>query len=134
MGSFMILPIIFIIVFAIMFTFVSIVIFSPKARAKWMGKQVKAMQYMVDENKEALEDLGTTTGNIEVNVKKNIIDQNEEILKETATKEANISKDAIEIKAKAIKDGFTKDTIYCKHCGAVIDRDSKFCKECGKEQ
>ena len=24
--------------------------------------------------------------------------------------------------------------VYCKHCGASIDADSKFCKICGKEQ
>jgi hypothetical protein len=91
--------------------------FSPKGRAKWMGEQIKAMQYMVDENKESLEDLGTTTGNIGVNVQKNIIDQNEEKLKDIATKKAEISKEGVEITARAIKDGFTdNDTIYCKHC------------------
>jgi len=25
------------------------------------------------------------------------------------------------------------DKMYCKHCGAQIDSDSKFCKACGKE-
>lgn len=126
--------IISLIIFAVMFVLVWTIILSPKVRAKWMGKQIKAMQYMVDENKETLENLGTTTGNIGVNVHKNIIDQNEDQLREMATKQANISKDAVETTARAIKDGFTKDTIYCKHCGATIDRDSKFCKECGKEQ
>ena len=24
--------------------------------------------------------------------------------------------------------------IYCKHCGELIDEDSKFCNHCGKEQ
>ena len=27
-----------------------------------------------------------------------------------------------------------EETIFCKHCGAKIDADSKFCKSCGKEQ
>ena len=108
--------------------------YSPKLRAKLLGRQIKTMKYVVDENKETLEDIGTTTGNIGVNVKKNIIDQNEEQLKDMATKQANISKDAVEITARAVKDGFTNDTIYCKYCGAKIDMDSKFCKECGKEQ
>ena len=37
--------------------------------------------------------------------------------------------------AKGIKDGLSDDnTIYCKHCGSLIDNDSRFCKSCGKEQ
>ena len=36
--------------------------------------------------------------------------------------------------ARAIKDGFMDKQIYCKHCGASIDEDSRFCKKCGKEQ
>jgi hypothetical protein len=28
----------------------------------------------------------------------------------------------------------TKATMYCSQCGAVIQRDSKFCKECGTKQ
>ena len=65
---------------------------------------------------------------------KDVISSNEDDLREISTKSANISKDGIEITARAIKDGFMKDTIFCKHCGASIDSDSKFCKSCGKEQ
>jgi hypothetical protein len=35
---------------------------------------------------------------------------------------------------KGIKDDMTGEVIYCKHCGASIDKDSKFCSKCGKEQ
>ena len=34
----------------------------------------------------------------------------------------------------AIKEGLSGKKSYCKHCGTQIDKDSKFCKECGKEQ
>ena len=27
-----------------------------------------------------------------------------------------------------------KNTMFCKHCGINISRDSKFCKKCGKKQ
>ena len=64
----------------------------------------------------------------------NVIKNNEEILKQTANKTANINKDAVKTMAHAIKEGFTEELIYCKHCGVAIDSDSKFCKSCGKEQ
>ena len=41
----------------------------------------------------------------------------------------------LKIKAEAVKEGFASNgvkTMYCKFCGAKIDNDSKFCKECGK--
>ena len=64
----------------------------------------------------------------------NAINNNEEILRDTANKSADISKDAVKTMAHAIKEGFSSnDTVYCKYCGAEIDSDSKFCKKCGKE-
>ena len=36
--------------------------------------------------------------------------------------------------ARAIKEGFIEDSIFCKYCGSNIDCDSKFCKHCGKKQ
>lgn len=37
--------------------------------------------------------------------------------------------------AKGIKEGLSEeDTVYCKHCGQLIDSDSRFCKSCGKQQ
>ena len=90
------------------FIFTFTMMFSPKLRAKFMGQQIKTMKYMLDEN--------------------------EEILKELNTKGANVAKDGIEIKARAMKNGLSSSTIYCKYCGESIDADSKFCKNCGQGQ
>ena len=92
----------------IMQIFVLVIFFNPKLRAKFMGHQLKSTKYMME--------------------------QNEELLKELSTKSANLSKDGIKIKAGAVKEGFSVDSIYCKHCGFTIDSDSKFCKACGKRQ
>lgn len=85
-----------------------LLVVSPKLRGKIMSTQVKATKYMMDESKEDLKSIADDT--------------------------ADVSKDAITTTTRAIKKGFTKDTIYCKHCGSEIDSDSKFCKSCGKEQ
>ena len=58
-------------------------------------------------------------------------------LKAVADTQAEISSEAVGVTAKAIKeglDGNVEDTVYCKHCGKLIDVDSTFCKHCGKEQ
>ena len=48
---------------------------------------------------------------------------------------ADASKEGIKTTTRAIKEGLTEDeTVYCKHCGASIDSDSTFCKNCRKEQ
>ena len=118
-------------VFAVCVFIFSLVMFlSPKLRGKIMARQIKATKHMMSYSKEDLEDLA----NMGIDIKKNIIDENETTLKEISKKEADIQKEGIEIKTRAIKDGFTKDKIYCKHCGESIDEDSKFCKKCGKEQ
>ena len=113
-------------------TIVSII--SPKFRGKLMSRQIKATKYMIDESKDDLSNLGTTMGNIGVNIRKNILDENEDTLRDLTIREANIDKEGIKIKTRAIKDGLSKDNMYCKHCGETIDEDSKFCKKCGKEQ
>ena len=66
---------------------------------------------------------------------KYIQEQNKEDLTDIATNTADIMEDAVAKTAGAVRKGFAKEaTMYCKHCGAVIDSDSKFCKSCGKEQ
>ena len=81
--------------------------FSPEIRKL----SIKTQKYQIEENKQDLTDIANTT--------------------------AEIHKDAVKTTASAIKDGLTEDTdpqMYCKHCGAQIDANSRFCKVCGKEQ
>ena len=92
----------------LVFVFMIAMIVSPKLRGKMMSHQVKATKYMMDESKE---DFKSISDNM-----------------------AYATKDGIKTTARAIKEGFTEDNIYCKHCGSEIDNDSKFCKKCGKEQ
>ena len=68
-----------------------------------------------------------------IKMQKEILNENEDDLKEISATQANIEKAAIEIKAAAVKEGLTKDNIYCKYCGSLIDEDSIYCKKCGKK-
>ena len=123
---FTIIPIIAIGIF--IFTF--IMIFSPKARSKMMKRQMKTLKYMMEDNQDILTDLSKSA----LNVQHDILTKNEDALKNIATKQANINKEGIKIKSEAIKDGFYGKNIYCKYCGSSIDSDSRFCKNCGKQQ
>lgn len=62
---------------------------------------------------------------------KYIQEQNKDEIKDIVDTTVDISIDSIERVVETIKD---EEQIYCKHCGALIDVDSKFCKKCGKEQ
>jgi len=115
------------------FVFTFALILSPKLRGKMMSRQIKSMKYMIDDSKETIENITSTMGDISINSKKSILDKNEENLKDIVNKTANISKDGIETTVRAIKKGLSNNTIYCKHCGSLIDADSKFCKHCGKK-
>lgn len=99
-----------------------------------MSRQIKATKHMMDYSKEDLKDILSTSADIGINAEKEILDNNEETMMENATRKANINKKGIEITANAIKEGLNGSKIYCKHCGKLIDEDSKFCKSCGKEQ
>ena len=92
----------------IVFIFVIAMFISPKFRGKMMSRQIKAQKYMMDESKEDLKSISNDM--------------------------AYATKDGLKTAAGAIKDGFTKSNVFCKHCGSEIDEDSKFCKKCGKEQ
>ena len=63
-----------------------------------------------------------------------IQEETREDLTAMASTGAEIVEDAVTRTASAGREGLSGDTVYCKHCGAVIDADSKFCKSCGKEQ
>ena len=98
-----VLQIIMPIIVVCFFTFVFLFMFSPKFRAKFFAHQMKAEKYMLEENEEMLKDINRRS--------------------------ANVSKDGVEITARALKKGLSGETIYCKHCGNSIDADSKFCKD-----
>lgn len=132
-GMFNIMFIIVPIFIGIVFIFTFAMIFSTKFRGKMMSRQIKATKYMMDNAKSDLESIGTEMGNVSVNIRKNVLDANEDVMRDMATREANINKEAVETTARAIRDGFVGDSVYCKHCGSKIDSDSKFCKKCGKE-
>ena len=116
------------------FIFTFLMMFSPKLRGKFMARQLKSTKYMLDESKDDLASMATMAGNMGVQIRKNIMDENEDVLRDLSTREAEIAKDKIEITARAIRDGLSGKQIYCKHCGQMIDEDSKFCKSCGKKQ
>ena len=90
------------------FIFVIAMMISPKLRGKMMSRQIKAQKYMLD---ESLEDLKSISDDM-----------------------AYATKDGIKTTAGAVKDGFSRETVFCKHCGEAIDADSKYCKNCGKKQ
>ena len=113
------------------FIFTFALILSPKLRGKMMSKQIDAANHMMKSSRNSLSDLASTT----LEIKKNILTENEDMLKEMYTKEAEIEKEGIRIKTSAIKDGLGGIvTKYCKYCGSSIDSDSTFCKSCGKRQ
>lgn len=127
---FFIIPILVVLTF--IFTIALMV--SPKLRGKWMSKQIEATKHMMEYSKDDLKDILSTSKSVEVNAEKEILDNNEEIMKDNVTRKANINKEGIEITAKAIKEGLTNNKVYCKYCGKLIDNDSKYCKVCGRAQ
>lgn len=127
---FFIIPILVVLTF--IFTIALMV--SPKLRGKWMSKQIEATKHMMEYSKDDLKDILSTSKSVELNAEKEILDNNEEIMKDNVTRKANINKEGIEITAKAIKEGLTNNKVYCKYCGKLIDSDSKYCKVCGREQ
>ena len=127
---FFIIPILVVLTF--IFTIALMV--SPKLRGKWMSKQIETTKHMMEYSKDDLKDILSTSKSVEVNAEKEILDNNEEIMKDNVTRKANINKEGIEITAKAIKEGLTNNKVYCKYCGKLIDSDSKYCKVCGREQ
>ncbi len=82
-------------------------IVSPRFRGKMMSREVRAKKYMMEESQDDIEEI--------------------------ATRSAEAGSDAIKTVAKAVKEGLTEDTIYCKYCGGEIDSDSVFCKHCGEK-
>lgn len=92
----------------LIFIFSFLLIFSPKVRAKLIKRQLKAAEYIIDEN--------------------------EETLKKINKKGADIRKEGIKITTTAIKEALLDDMIYCKYCGESINSDSIYCRKCGEKQ
>lgn len=85
-------------------------------------------------SRKSIEKTLTEYADMAVKVRSNVINNNEELLRETANKSADIQKGAIRSMAGSVKEGFTQESkIYCKYCGASIDSDSVFCNKCGKQ-
>lgn len=103
---------IFFIIFGIailVFILTFVIMINPRVRGKIMSRNIKSIKYMMDESKDDIENISTNL--------------------------ADATKDGVGITTHAIKDGILKnETIYCKHCGKLIDENSKYCKYCGKEQ
>ena len=116
------------------FIYTFAMIFSPKLRGKMMSQQVKALRHMTDFSKEDLGSIIKESAGMAIRTKKQILDENGELLEEIADRETDIEARQIKKKVRAIKEGLEEDSSYCKHCGMLIDSDSKFCKRCGKEQ
>ena len=97
-------------IFAILtIVFVIAQMISPKFRGKIMSRQIKAAKYMMDESKNDIEVISSSM--------------------------ANATKGGVETTSRAVKKGFTSDdVVFCKYCDYPIDRDSKYCKNCGKKQ
>ncbi|MBP5204389.1 zinc ribbon domain-containing protein [bacterium] len=93
---------------AAVFVFIIAMIVSPKFKGKMMSREIKAQKYMIEESKEDLKSISDDM--------------------------AYATKDGVKTTAGAIREGLTKSTVFCKHCGCEIDDDSKFCKKCGKKQ
>ncbi len=60
--------------------------------------------------------------------------ENKEDLTTIADTTAEIVEDSVARTASAVSEGLSSQTMFCKHCGAKIAIDSKFCSACGKEQ
>ena len=70
-----------------------------------------------------------------IKMNKNIIEENKDALKDISSATGEIASEGVKQVAKSAMEGVNDaDKIYCKHCGQLIDSDSKFCSFCGKEQ
>lgn len=70
-----------------------------------------------------------------IKMNKNIIEENKDALKDISSATGEIASEGVKKVAKSAMEGASDaNKIYCKHCGQLIDSDSKFCSFCGKEQ
>ena len=128
---FMMGPVILFVIAVIVIGIIAAYGFSEKGMTDRASMLAKMQKNMLEKNKETYKEIAKMQAELE----KDILEDNQEILKETANKKAHINKEAVKAMAGAVKEGFSENgAVFCKHCGASIDSDSKFCKKCGKEQ
>lgn len=120
-----------IIAFLLIFAYVIMIMFGTKTRAKMLSRQIESISGATNMSKEDIENVLTNLSSATISSRKRILEANEDTLKDIKDAETRINKDAIRESAKAVKEGFTGNKIYCKYCGASIDSDSKYCKSCG---
>ena len=119
----------------LMFVFVFAMMLSLKLRGRVMSSQIKSMRHMTDMSKEDMQQILSTMGDVTAKSQNDVINNNEEILRDSANRYANINKNAVKTTFSGIGEGmYEESTIFCKHCGESIDEDSTFCKRCGRMQ
>lgn len=105
------IEILFWITFALAFIIIIasfVTMLNPKIQGKLLSKQIKSLKQMMDESKDDI---------------KSISDEM-----------TDATKDSLETTARTIKKGLTSDEDkICPYCQSKIDKDSKFCKYCGKK-
>lgn len=113
-----------------------VLLFSPKLRGKFLSHQIKSLKHMTDYSKEDLEAINKNLSEAMIDARSSILDNKKEKLKNIADTETDIREDSIRRTVKAFRDGLSGDgheTEFCKYCGELIDKDSIFCKACGKK-
>lgn len=108
----------------------AIIMFGP-VRKSMMSSMLKQQKELFDNHSDKLEGMMSSM----LKTKKKILDNNADDIAYINQKEAELKSGGVRTTAKAVKEGLTGvESVFCKHCGASIDSDSKFCKKCGKEQ
>ena len=115
--------------------FAVLLVFTPLITTKMMKNNMNTMRKMTEEMSSGnMSDTLKELSKNAVKIKKDIMNENYDDLKELEEMEADIESAGIKKKARAAKEGFSGEQIHCKHCGKKIDSDSKFCKFCGLDQ
>ncbi len=72
---------------------------------------------------------------LNVKTKKYVLDQNKEDLQDISSMSGDIATPGVGKVAGAVKDVFDdKNSKFCKYCGEKIDNDAIYCDKCGKKQ
>ena len=132
------------------FLFVILSIISPGFRSLMTRHQLKIQKRVLDDNKDLMKDIGKTTGEIGIDTTRGILEENRDAIEDIGSDAVNMAANVLDRNSDALRNmarqagtilgsaaeaaGKKTPQVYCKHCGAPIDADSRFCKHCGKEQ